>query len=138
MKYAWLVLGWLAVALGIVGIVLPLLPTTPFLLLAAFAFSRGSERWHHWLINHPNLGPPILQWQQEQAIARRVKYYASISLIAVFLISAILASPPWQKIPLWALAVQAIVLIMVATFLWTRAEPVAPKQSIKEKVKKQG
>jgi hypothetical protein len=58
MKYIWIGLGWLFVLLGVAGIVLPLLPTTPYLLLAAICFSRGSQRMHDWLVNHPTLGPP--------------------------------------------------------------------------------
>ncbi len=119
MRYLWIALGWISVALGVAGAFLPLLPTTPFLLLAAFAFSKGSERLHDWLVNHPKLGPPIQHWRKEQAIARPVKIYASISIVAVFAISVVL------QVPWWALASQAVVLTVVSYFLWSRPEPSA-------------
>ena len=76
--------GFLAVGLGAVGIVLPLLPTTPFLLLAAFCFARSSERLHDWLINHPTFGPPILDWRDRGAIGRKAKILATASVGAAF------------------------------------------------------
>ena len=59
LKVLWLTLGLLATACGVAGIVLPLVPATPFLLLAAFAFARSSPRLHGWLVAHPRLGRPI-------------------------------------------------------------------------------
>ncbi len=59
--------------LGLIGVVLPILPTVPFMLLAAFFFSKSSERLHYWLISHPKLGPPIVEWQTNGAINPRVK-----------------------------------------------------------------
>ena len=112
----WLGLGWTCVGLGVVGAFLPLLPTTPFLLLAAFSFSRGSNKLHSWLINHPKLGPPITDWQQHRAISRRVKWVATLSMVAVFGLSLLM------QVPSWALLTQAGVLLCVAGFLWTRAE----------------
>ena len=116
MRYLWIALGWTSVVLGVVGVFLPLLPTTPFLLLAAFAFSRGSERLHRWLLEHPNLGPPIINWQNNGAITRRIKIYASISILAIFLLSV------WLGVAWWALALQGTVLVGVSAFLWTRPE----------------
>ena len=69
----WLLLGLVAVGLGAVGVVLPLLPTTPFLLLAAFAFARSSERWHQWLVNHQIFGPLIEDWNRYGAISEARK-----------------------------------------------------------------
>jgi uncharacterized membrane protein YbaN (DUF454 family) len=90
-------------------------------LLAAYAFSRGSDRLHDWLMRHPKLGPPIHNWQAYRAISRPVKIYASLSMVAVFTISILFAAP-W-----WALSSQAAILICVAIFLWTRNE--GPTQS---------
>ncbi len=115
-NYLWITLGWLSITLGVIGIFLPLLPTTPFLLLAAFAFSRGSEKLHNWLLNHPRLGPPIQAWQASGVIARRPKVYATLGMVAGFLLA-------WfMQAPMWALALQAIVLVCVGLFLWSRPE----------------
>ena len=116
MRYAWISLGWLCVGLGVAGAFLPLLPTTPFLLLAAYSFSRGSERMHQWLIHHPTWGPPIRDWQEYRAISRATKVYASVAMVLVFILS-LLFRAPW-----WALTAQASILIFVAAFLWTRKE----------------
>lgn len=117
MRYLWIGLGWLFVGLGVVGIALPLLPTTPFLLLAALCFSRGSEKIHGWLINHPTLGPPIHDWQNKRAISRRTKVVASASMLVLLVITPLVGAPPW------AAALQGVVLLIVAAFLWRQPEP---------------
>ena len=75
-RVPWLVAGGLSLALGIVGIFVPLLPTTPFVLLAAFCFSRGSTRCEHWLLNHPRFGPMVRDWRERHAIPLRAKQLA--------------------------------------------------------------
>ena len=103
--------------LGIAGAFLPLLPTTPFLLLAAFAFSRGSHRWHSWLLEHPQFGPLIHHWHTHGAISTRVKIVASMSMGVIFALSV------FMQMPQWLLLTQAAVLSAVALFLWTRRSP---------------
>lgn len=113
----WVILGWLCVGLGVIGIALPLLPTTPFLLLAALCFSKGSEKIYQWLVSHPTLGPPIRDWQDKRSISRRSKVVASITMLVLLVITPLVGAP------LWAAAVQALALIAVATFLWRQPEP---------------
>ncbi|MDA4845418.1 YbaN family protein [Hoeflea poritis] len=115
--YLWLAAGCISLALGIIGIVLPLLPTTPFLLLAAFCFARGSEKLHSWLVNHPRLGPPIRDWETYRAISKRGKVMAMIAIVAVFVIS-ILAG-----VATYVIAIQAVVLSAVSIFILTRPHP---------------
>ncbi len=73
----WTGIGSACLALGVIGIVLPILPTTPFVLLAAFAFARGSPRLRHWLETDPRFGPPIRDWERHGAIAPRAKRLAA-------------------------------------------------------------
>ena len=114
MQYLWAGLGLLFVALAVVGIVLPLLPTVPFLLLAAFFFARSSSRLHNWLITHGLFGPMILDWQQSGAIRPAAKKAATLSVAAVFGLSLAFSAPPH------VLIIQAIVLGGVMVFIWTR------------------
>lgn len=116
MKLIWTILGWLAVGLGMIGAVLPLLPTVPFLLLAAICFARGSERFHDWLLNHPRLGPPIRDWQKSGAIRPRAKRAALVTIVASLLLPILLGSP------LWVLAIQVPVLACVSFFILTRPD----------------
>lgn len=116
MRWIWALAGLCCVAFGAIGAVLPLIPTVPFLLLAAFCFARSSERLHNWLMTHPTFGPPIEDWHAHGAIRRRIKWYASLSIIAAFALAAILGARPA------VLVVQACVLVLVAVFIWTRPE----------------
>lgn len=116
MRWLWAVAGLLALGSGLIGIVLPLVPTVPFLLLAAFCFARSSERLHNWLITHPRLGPPILDWNERGAINRRAKHYATLSILAVFGLSVLIGLRPT------ILMIQGVVLGLVLLFIWTRPE----------------
>jgi uncharacterized membrane protein YbaN (DUF454 family) len=116
MRYIWAAIGLIAVVLGLLGVLLPLLPTVPFLLLAAFCFARSSERLHAWMMEHPTLGPPILDWQQNGAISRRAKKLATISVVAVFSLSWAL------DVKTTVLIIQAVVLSCVMVFIWTRPD----------------
>lgn len=116
MRLVWLVFGLISLALGVIGILLPILPTVPFILLSAFFFSKSSERLHHWLITHPVFGPSIEDWQRNGAITRRVKWYATVSIAAAFGLSIALGLKPL------ILTIQAFTLSGVLVFIWTRPE----------------
>lgn len=113
-RVLWFSLGLTSVACGIAGIILPLVPTTPFLLLAAFAFARSSPRLHAWLVSHPRLGPPIKDWQRHRAIRRRAKVVAVAAMVAFLALSAAFGLAPE------IIAAQALVFAAVATFVLTR------------------
>ena len=116
MRFVWLLLGLLSLALGAIGAFLPLLPTVPFLLLSAFFFARSSDRLHDWLIGHPFFGPPIIRWRERGSISRKAKLAATVSVVIAFGISLQLGVKPT------VLAIQAIVLIAVMVFIRTRPE----------------
>lgn len=115
-RWLWLAAGWLALGLGLVGVVTPLLPTVPFLLLAAACFSRGSARWEAWLLAHPRLGPPVRRWRERRAIPRRAKLFAWTMMAA----SCALAL--WQA-PTWAALLACGICLAVA--LWMARLPEA-------------
>lgn len=115
-RIIWLGAGLLCLALGVVGLVLPLLPTVPFVLLAAFFFARSSERLHDFLISHPKFGPILESWQERRAIPRRAKWAASISMAASLGLAVFLGLKPL------IIGLQAIALFAVAIYIWTRSE----------------
>jgi uncharacterized membrane protein YbaN (DUF454 family) len=117
MRILFLCLGWLFVALGIVGAFLPVLPTTPFLLLAVGCFARSSPRLEAWLLDHPKFGPPLRNWRQKGAIARKAKI-AAFSLMTVSYAVFWFGTSP----PLWRAALVAAVMLGSATFIATRPD----------------
>ncbi len=113
-------LGWLAVGLGMIGIVLPVLPTVPFMILAAFLFAKGSPRARAWLVGHAHFGPHIQAWEESGAISRRGKIAAICTMGAVLALALLMAMPAW------VLAVQAGCMLPAALFVWTRPNAPAP------------
>ena len=73
MNYLLIILGAVSLGLGVAGMFLPVLPTTPFLLLTAWCWMKGAPRLHAWLMAHPKLGPYIRDFQEHKCISRRVK-----------------------------------------------------------------
>ncbi len=72
----YFVLGWVMVALGFIGVLLPVMPTTIFLIIAAWCFSRSSPRFEKWLLEHPVFGPTLVQWREHGAVSKRAKWIA--------------------------------------------------------------
>jgi uncharacterized protein len=72
----YFVLGWVMVALGFIGVLLPVMPTTIFLIIAVWCFGRSSPRFEKWLLEHPVFGPTLVQWREHGAIPKRVKWIA--------------------------------------------------------------
>ncbi len=110
----WTLAGLTSLGIGIVGIVLPLLPTTPLVLLSAFCFGKGSPRLQVWLAQHAHFGPMIANWRRSGAIAPRAKGLAVAAMAATLGLSLALGLQGWL------IAVQAICLAGAATFVLTR------------------
>ena len=96
-KTLYNIAGTVALLLGIVGIFLPLLPTTPFLLLASACYMRGSDRMHQWLMNQRHLGPYLRNYQQGRGIPLRVKITALAFMWASLAVSMWLVPLPWVR-----------------------------------------
>ncbi len=120
-KTLLLITGHLFLMLGLIGAVLPILPTTPFLLLAVFCYSRSNHRLHNWLVNHKYLGPPLRDWEKSGAISLKAK------IIATVMLSLLLAFRlPTLKIKLAIKIIASAIVIGVLVFIWTRPTP--PKE----------
>lgn len=93
-----IIIGWLAVVLATLGVVLPLLPTTPFLLLAAWCFARSSPRFHHWLLYRSWFGSYIRHWQEHRALPPGAKPRALIFIVITFAVSFYLVNILWVRL----------------------------------------
>ena len=103
-------------AIGLAGVVLPLVPTVPLMILAAFCFSKSSRRLHDWLVTHPTYGVHIRDWRESGAIRRPAKRLATLAILMSFGISLLL------NVEGGVLLIQAVVLGLVMLFIWTRPD----------------
>jgi uncharacterized membrane protein YbaN (DUF454 family) len=100
---AYFLAGWLCLGLGLAGVVLPILPSTPFVLLAAACFARSSERFHRWLLEHRSFGPLVREWEQHRSIPYRTKLYAIALMSVTLAVSIVLfVRPAWLQVALAA------------------------------------
>jgi uncharacterized membrane protein YbaN (DUF454 family) len=86
MRIIYFSLGWVMVALGVIGLILPMMPGTVFLIIAAWCFARSSPRFEAWLLNHPTLGKPLRDWRASGAIPRSAKAFACAGMTMGFLV----------------------------------------------------
>ncbi len=112
-----LILAYLFLALAAIGVLLPGLPTVPFLLLAAWFAARGSERLHAWLYAHPHFGRALIDWEREGAVSRRSKWLAVIMLLLSWGIMYLRIDNLWLMVGL------ALLFATIILFLLTRPEP---------------
>lgn len=116
-RWGWFALGWLMVALGFVGLLLPVMPTTIFLILAAGCFSHSSPRFEAWLLDHKWFGPPIHRWRERGAIPRNAKILAIGSMAGGYAVLLLTANPAW-----WVDLAVAAGLAACAAYVATRPD----------------
>lgn len=112
----WMALGLSLVGIGFVGLFVPLLPTTDFLLLALPCFARSSVRLEHWLLDHPRVGPPLRAWRAERAVPRHAKIAACVGMATGYAIFC-LAARPGQ------LAAMLVGAAMIGSAVWIVTRP---------------
>lgn len=105
-------LGFLSLLTGFLGVFLPVLPTVPFILLAAFCFARGSARFHRWLLQHRLTGPMIRDWNQHRSVGRTTKRWAVLLVLLSFSLSILLLQIFWLRVALLLLG------LALLSFLW--------------------
>jgi uncharacterized membrane protein YbaN (DUF454 family) len=110
-RLLWAAAGVVALVTGLVGIVVPLLPTTPFVLLAAWCFSRGSERCERWLLEHPRFGPIVRDWRDRRAVPLRAKQLATVTMALGSVWAAF-------SLPLSVAWLPGLICSAVALWLW--------------------
>jgi len=121
MKIIFMICGWMSMALGVIGIALPLMPAVPFFILAAYFFSKCSPALHDWLLNHPVLGPQIISWRTHGAIHPKIKILACVMMSG----SAVSLWMLGQRVPGWLRGCVVILLILICGFILSR--PSYPK-----------
>ncbi|ODT60397.1 MULTISPECIES: YbaN family protein [Paracoccus] len=112
----WLAVGWFFTVLGIIGVALPVMPTVPFLLVAAWAFARSSPVLEQRIMNHPTYGPPVRAWRDRGVVGRLAKVWAISAMTSGVVLSW------WVGMPIWVVASQAGICGLVAIFLIRRPE----------------
>lgn len=105
-----------SLALGIIGAFVPVMPTVPFVLLAAWAAAKGSPRLSHWLENHPTMGPHIRDWRNGGVVSRQAKWTATVMMSAGALFMSVFVRP-W-----WVPAAVVTIMTIVGVWLWRRPE----------------
>lgn len=116
-RLLWRALALLSLALGLVGVVLPVMPTVPFLLLAAWAASKGWPALERWMLDHAHFGPHIRRWREHGAVPRRAKWLATVMMAGSALMLQLAPLPQAVKIAV------PTVMAVVAIWLWRRPEP---------------
>lgn len=114
----YICLGWLMVVLGIIGAFLPLMPTTIFLIMASWFFTRSSPRFEAWLLGHPRFGPPLRAWNETGAVSGAAKVAACVGMSVGFGLFLVSAHPTF-----WLAAAVAAVLLASALYVVTRPFP---------------
>lgn len=117
LRWLWLIVAYLSIGLAMLGVVLPGLPTTEFVLLAAWAASRSSPRLARWLENHRVFGPLLRDWNRQGAIARGTKLVSSLAMLLSLAVFALVVGH------LLSLAFIAGGMACGALWIWTRPEP---------------
>ncbi len=112
-RWLWKGAGLASLSLGIVGIALPLLPTVPFVLLAAFCFSKGSPALERWILEHSRFGPMIASWRETRTVPRRAVLAAAAMMLVSCGVSSLFLPMPWLLAPWTACAA-------VGAWLWSR------------------
>ena len=113
-----IILGWFFLALGALGAVLPILPTTPFLIIALALFSKSSPRFHQMLLNNRWFGPTLRQWEESRTLSPKIKYKVYVIIIAVFSLSIAMFHDTFH----YQLMLAALGAILIA-IIWRIKEP---------------
>lgn len=123
-RWAWWLLAYASLAMGIVGVVVPGLPTTVFVIVAAWAAARGSQRLERRLLDDPRFGPMIRSWREHRAVPRRAKWMATWTMLAsaTVLLALMLFTSSRSA---WTALLPIACMILVGTWLWLRPEPPA-------------
>ena len=115
MNYVYFVLGWIFFLLGLIGVFVPLLPTTPFIILAAGCFSKSSDRFYNWLLNLPYMGGLLRDWNENRVIGLKPKILAT-----VFISSAVFYVGLFSPVMIYIKGIMLIICLSVLIYIWSQ------------------
>ena len=117
----WLLLAFavLCLVMAVIGVIVPGMPTTVFILMAAWAAARSSPRLHGWLMDHRLFGPMLHNWQNGRTVSRRAKWSATAGMAFCAVVMVLTAHRAW------AVGIAGLTMALVLAWLWRRPEPVA-------------
>lgn len=115
MKICYFILAWVFFALGAIGVVLPVLPTTPFMILALWAFAKSSKRFHNWLYRHRLFGPPLQKWEEHRVIPLSAKILSISMMTASFAYIVF-----FRQLNIYIILFTAIVMLYGMWFILTK------------------
>lgn len=133
MRPVYLLVGWLFFALGATGILIPGLPTVPFMLAALWAFSKSSRRFHDWLYSHPLFGPPLQRWQDHRVIPVKAKVVAVATMTVSLAYMIFIAD-----VSRWVVAVTLLVMASAAAYIISQPSQVPGVVSVEAPVSTAG
>jgi uncharacterized membrane protein YbaN (DUF454 family) len=111
----YLIAGFVSLGLAVIGAILPLMPTTVFVILAAWCFARSSPKLERRLLEHPRFGPHIVRWREKGAINRTGKRAAAAAFAVSIAVSLIFVRLPWSLLPV-------VAAVAIGSWIWTRPE----------------
>lgn len=114
-RHLYLIAGFLCLGLAVIGAILPVMPTTVFVIMAAYCFARSSPTLERRLLKHPRFGPHITRWRTNGAVSRGGKIAASVAFAVSIALTLALTAMPWPLIPIAA-------AVVIGGWLWTRPE----------------
>ena len=115
LRSVYIALGWVFVGTGFVGAFLPVLPTTPFMILALWMFSKSSARFHDWLYHHPVFGPSLQRWHQHRVVPPMAKL-ASVSMMSISFTYLVF----WSTVPQWGVILSGGLMAYAAWFILSK------------------
>ncbi|MGB0951727.1 MAG: YbaN family protein [Planctomycetota bacterium] len=110
--------GFLFLLLAVIGTLLPVMPTVPFLLLSMACFSRSSERMHQWILNWPAVGPELRAWEEQGAVSKKAKVWSTVVLLGLGAVPMLL-----RDIAVWMKITSVLIVLAIIVFLLTRPLP---------------
>ena len=122
MRPLYFILAWFFFGLGAIGVAVPGIPTTPFMLLALWSFSKSSRRFHVWLYRHRLFGPALQQWNEYRVIPLKAKIIALVTMVvSLIYIAGFTPAPAWLKMT------TAVLMLYGAWFIWSKPSSAPPK-----------